>query len=470
MSHPALQTARALCASAAVAAGVLLAAFAPAEAAADTVLHATAGIAGLVKAGRWTPIQVVIEHSGPDLDAEVVVAWGGVTARRQVALASPARRQIELYLRTPNVEGTVRVHLVANAETIAGHDIPGHPLRQDEPLTLCIAQPGGAEEEPGACSATLTPAELPRSPRGYEAVDRIISPAGDPALGAEQRTALAQWQALKRLDDSGDLSLTPRAARPTVPLGLPADTARVVATIAAAYAGGLLLAGLWPWTALRGVGAIYLTMAAIIATGSAAAFAIGRAGPAGAVRVHHASLLQQIPGTPGSWLTVRGVAEFPAFDAFGLRWRVPDAVLELATGSDRAEQRADAEGYPLIAGVFGLGRRLAFSGEAVAEIQPLAVAWQGRTTRVSNQSVFDLQDCRFADGFSPTAVGSLRPGASAVGEQVTDVAGPIFTCAIPGAAVGFVEEHHAVDSAGMTTVAVYRDPRNPPWAAPGGGQ
>ena len=55
-------------------------------------------------------------------------------------------------------------------------------------------------------------------------------------------------------------------------------------------------------------------LALIVLAGSAAAYGIGDIGPAQAIHVRHASLLQQIPGVTGSVLTMRGIVEFPAFE------------------------------------------------------------------------------------------------------------------------------------------------------------
>jgi hypothetical protein len=229
-----------------------------------------------------------------------------------------------------------------------------------------------------------------------------------------------------------------------------------------AYAAGLILAGFFVASGgapLRRVAAMFVGVTLLASAGAAA---IGRAGPGLDVEVRHQSLLQQIPGTHRSLLTMRGIAQFPAFDTYSIRLPVMDAMFEVADGANRSEQALDVDGHPVIAGVFGLGTRQAFAVEAISDVQPLALSWKGRTATVANRSDFRMRSCRFADRFSDTRSKDLAPGARVSADQVTEAAGPVFTCLLPRSLVDLTEAARGVTMTGTTTLALYRVP--PPLA------
>ncbi|OFW31508.1 MAG: hypothetical protein A3H97_03230 [Acidobacteria bacterium RIFCSPLOWO2_02_FULL_65_29] len=429
-----------------------------ARAAGVPILQAAAGIGGVAKASHWTPVVITIDSSAEELAGELVVSWGTASLRRRVALHSAGRRRFELYVRANQVESSIRVRLVSDGVDLEALDLPVRVIPQSEPVTLCVSSALSFAADVSPCSAAVTPDLLPRSPRGYDAVDRVVWATGERALWAitpEQALALDQWTSLRQLEDAGDLALTSQVSRPTLPHGLPAATSRTVAAFAAAYLVSLMVVGFA--MALRGSSLTRVVglLAVAFVTSSAAAMAIGRAGPAQAVRVHQMSLLQQLPGTRGSVLTIRGVVEIPAFDTYALRLPLSDGRLEAPSPSGGSEELVDEEGYPALLGVYGLGARLPFTVEAMSEVQPLAIASDGRSVSVVNRSELQLHDCRFAEGFSRGEVGELGPGVSVTAEQLTNVVGPVFTCHLRGSVVGLTEGRRPVTSTGTTVVVSY---------------
>jgi hypothetical protein len=436
----------------------------------DVQLHAEAGIGGIAKAHRWTPVRVVIEHSGRRFDGELVVTWGDATLRRPIVLASPGSRTFELYLRTAEAEGAVQVRLTGNPDDAAS-GAPGDAdpdavearvrvLRPDEAVVLCIVPPLSAVEA-GGCSAAIVADAAPASARGYEAVDEVRWPGGPVRLSAEQQDAFDVWSTLRQLDEAGDLGLTPQPARPTTPPGLPAATRRVILGLAGLYLACLTALGVVSTRRSPNAGPVFGALVLVTLAGTSATAAIGRAGPARAVHLHHSSLVQQVPGTTRSLVTIRGVAEFPAFDDFTVELPLADSMLEAAAATGRAEQRTTESGHPVLAGRFGLGARQALTVEGIVDWQPLAVDAEGTRMTIANHSDRTLTDCRFGPGFSavsdgnPVSVPALAPGASVRAERVSDAAGPAFTCTLPGLPVSLIERRRPIETTGVTLVAVY---------------
>jgi hypothetical protein len=335
-------------------------------------------------------------------------------------------------------------------------------LPYDARITLCVTRPGDRLPESAACSITLTPQELPSSLRAYEVVDELMT-TGE--ITGPPRAALERWRSVRTLDAFGDLALTPQVTRPLVRRGLPEASARPVTIVAWAYAGLLLFVALVLATTRFSASHAWLTFALVVVIGTAAAFNVGRTGPGRHITVHHTSLLQQIPGTDGGLLTMRAVAEFPADEDVVLRIPTDDAMVEASAASGRAQQTVDESGYPTLAVRAGLGSRQSFTTEAVTQARWLSVNDSGQTVRVSNQSTNPLHDCRFADGMSRTNVGDLPPGGTVEAVRQAEIAGPLFTCSTPGAAVGLTTSSRTVELIGTTTIAVYQHRTRPAGAS-----
>ena len=461
-------------------------------------IRASAGIGGIVKADRWMPVMIGIDSSLESFTGDILVTWGDARLRRAIALPSPGTRQLELYVRTAEPDGVVRVRLVSGGRETQSIDVPVSIVPPSEPVALCIGTdvpstqasglsqleeyyprvrpdrefPAATSERPVVirerrstrCTARTTTAELPRSVRGYDAVDRIAWQADAHGQASdEQREAVRRREVVHALDVSGDAGLVPRPARPERRRGLPPSVAAAAASIVIVYLASFLGAGLTLARRRTRLHMLWLTAGAVVVIATTVAHSSSRLG--GEIVVHHASLLEQIPGTDASRLSMRALAEYPAQGAYTLRLPVSDGTIEPAPSAlARSEQVVDDSGHPAVTGVFGLASRQAFAAEAVLEMQPLAVSTHGDEWTVTNRSTVLLERCRFADGFSSTDVASMQPGIRITARRIGDVIGPAFTCETASPLVEMQSSSRAVDMRGITTVAVFEgdeSDRNP---------
>jgi hypothetical protein len=385
----------------------------------------------------------------------VIVSWGDAAVRRRVTFASSGRKRFTVYLRTLEPGSTVGVRLT---DSDAHVETPVRVLPYDVPVTLCIAAVASVPAEPDRCSVILTPDQLPSSARAYEVVDEVLT-AADVQLRTIASQALPQWRSLRALDVSGDLGLTPQVTRPMLRRGLPSNSARAVAALAAVYLVLLLVLGVTATRLAVAPTGAWLALGAVIAGVAVASAAVGRVGPGTELTVHHSSVMQQLPGTGASLVTLQAVAEFPVASRFQLRVSADDATIEASAASGRAEQRMDEDGFALLDGEFGLGARRAFVAEATVNTQWLAVEDDDHVVRVSNRSALAMRDCRFGAGMSIIEMGELPPGATAAAERVSDVAGPLFSCTTEQPPLSFTDARRDVALVGLTRVVVYRNRR-----------
>lgn len=423
-------------------------------AAGPLTVHASAGLGGVAKPGRWTPISIEIDNAGGQIATDIVVSWGDATLRRQVAFASSAKRRFTVYMRTLEPAGAVRVRLADAGDASA--DAAVQVLPHDAVVTLCIAGLASVIDAAERCSITLAPDQLPVSARAFEVVDQVLV-ADDVRLGAGARSTLAQWRSLRALENAGDLGLTPQVTRPMLTRGLPARSTQPIGALAALYVATLLVLGVAGTHRVLSPSSVWLVLAVLITAGGTAAMTIGRVGSSARLTIHHSSLMQQVPGTGASLVTLRGVAEFPAARHFALRVPVDDAMLEASAASGRAAQYQDAGGFPLLDGGFGLGARQAFLVEATVDAQWLAVEGDDRVVRISNRSTVPMRDCAFAPGMSTTEIGDLPPGATVTAQRIGDLAGPLFGCVADLSPISLTESAHDLDLTGTTRIVVYRD-------------
>jgi hypothetical protein len=423
----------------------------PGPAAADVALRATAGLGGLTKPGRWTPVRVdVTITDAPNRRGELVLSWGDTVVRRALTL-SAGSRHYELYLRSAEPENFIHVRL----ENIT-LDVPVTVLSQETPVAVCV---GGATVAPvmSTCAVTLAPGDIPRSVRGLEVADDIVITSDERALEPEQRTAVERWRSFRQLDASGHLGLTPQVTRPLQRRGLPGTSARPVLALVLMYVSALLVLGLLAGRLKLRVASVAAGIAALLVFASVTALTIGRVGWGSRITILHQSMLQQLPTTDGAMLTLRGLAVYPSNDQLDVRFTVGDGVIEPTAASERSEQIIDDGGFPLLFGRKGLGARQAFSAEAVIGVRLLAMSRVARTVRISNTSSFNLRDCRFGEGLATSAVGDLTPGASASVDQVGDVIGPLFTCTVDAPLTLFSHPDRGIDAIGTTQVVLYDD-------------
>jgi hypothetical protein len=440
-------------------AGLVAASIVPAHGAA---LDAAAGLGGLAKAGRWTPLVVSVAADRDALDAELVVVWGDTRLTRPITLSPGTRKEFELYLRTSDPRATIDVHLRSAGRDVAIARAPVRVLGGDDHVTLCVAADANSSIDSAACTATVLARALPRSPRGYEVADDVVWPGTRSGITIEQDAALRAWRSLEALDASGDLGATPQVSRPLVPRGLPVALTPVVAIVGAAYAVALLAAALLLRARCVRLSWTSGTLAVVTLGACAAMAAVGRVGSTRTVHVHHVTLLQQLPGTQSSVLTVRGIAEFPAFDRFALRLPSADGTLETSAARGPATGALDGDGFPVVSGVFGMAGRQSFAGEAVVTDRPLAIEERGATVSIENQSGHALRDCRLARGLTATMPQTLAPGAridaSWTGTSDEAPSGPLIICVSDEALLPFTETRRPVAMHGETTIAAYRSP------------
>ena len=445
----------------AVAASILLAT----AAAAGPTLTATAGLGGMVRASRWTPVRVLLTATDADTTGDLEVAWGSATIRRRLVFDSAGTRRMDFHIRTPDPEPQLRVRFSQPSGAAASIEVPVQIARDVDRIEVCVVPEQAEAPDESACSTRVSPADLPVSLRGYEAADDVRWPAGRVGLAPAQDAALAQWETLKRLDATGALSLTPQAPRPTVERGLPPSIARGLFLISSIYCILLWLVG--AAGARRGLGSLGLSIgvAATVALACAAVVALGHVGPQRAVVVHHRSVLQQVPGFETALLSMRAVAQFAGRDVTALRLPVADGVIEPSQARGRAETVVDAEGFPTLTATVALADRWSFGVEAVVPAQLLALEGSPGGVRITNRSQYSMKGCQLASGLEPATVDVLGPGRTieATWKELAaggapDVLGPLVTCSMNGAAVSMNDSRRPVHMRGTTLVAAYQPP------------
>lgn len=446
---------------AAAAASVLLAT----AATAGPTLTATAGLGGLVRASRWTPVRVLLTATDAGTSGNVEVAWGNATIRRRVVFDSAGTRRMDFHIRTPDAEPRLRIRFSQPSDVSTSIEVPVQVVRDTDRIEVCVVPEHAEVSGDSTCATRVAPGDLPVSLRGYEAVDAVVWPVGRVGLAPAQAAALAQWETLKGLDASGALSLTPQAQRPTVERGLPQSMARGFLLVALGYCTLLWLIG--TACARWGLRARSLScgVAGAVAVTCGLMLALGRIGPQRAVVVHHRSVLQQVPGFTAALLSMRAIAEFSARDTVALHFPVTDAAIEPSSVEGRTETSVDAEGFPTLAGAGRLAERRSFGIEAVVPLQLLTLEANASGVRVTNRSQSPMEACQMASGLRPATVDALAPGETIEASWdglaagvAPDVLGPLVTCSLHGAAVSMSDPGRPVEMRGTTLVVAYQTP------------
>jgi hypothetical protein len=429
---------------------LLLAALgAPHAAAQDLTLTATAGLDGLGRPGRWAPVHVTVDNRGTDITGALVVEWGRTRLRHAVAVPSPSRRDFELYIRSNDARDVIVVRLESSGRVVGATEVPMRLAGFDERITACIGSSSSAGTE-SACSVSLSPAALPRSWRGYDAVDRIEVATGALNFAGEPRHAVELWRRVRQIEDAGN---TAPASGLVPPARSPADRVGTTLALYLAAISGIGFAAIRR-RSRRGVRRYALT-AGVVLAGSAAAMAAGRFTP---ITIRHATVLQQFDGVPGAILQSRAMAEFPANGNFAIRPSLPDTAFDTRRGrEDPLEQPFDADGYPLISGRYGLGSTQDFSIEAAGGVRVLDIVREQSSTRVVNVSRYELRDCEFPSGFPERVLGSFPPNAHVETAEPITGSDPIVACRFSGLPLDFSDPSRPVVTNG-TTIAVYHLP------------
>jgi hypothetical protein len=414
-------------------------------------LTGRAGLGGIVRPGRWAPVRVVIDNDGTSRTGELILQWGESTVRRDVALAGATHATLEIYIRSTEPQGTVRVRLVSQGATVAAVDLPVRVQPPNANLTVCIMPDDGVADSDPACTVGMAGSALPRSMRGYDAADAVISRDDGLSIASEQHAALDGWRAYRLLDESTALSRAPRARVRSFDEPIPRSFARI-ATAAAGYVallGGVGLAA----RRFRRMACTYAALVGVTLTSTAAMAFAGRLGAWSSVLVRHVTTVQQFAG--GALVSMRGVIEYPAFDSFAVGAAIPDGVIDVRATRE-SEQRFNDSGYPVVVGTFGLGHRESFTLEGILhDFTPIEIVRAGREVRVSNRSATDLHDCRFPDGYSVRDVGDLPPGRTVDAQEVAEIDLPFFTCSLSGAPFAFFESRAEVRAEGTALLSAY---------------
>ena len=425
---------------------------------APPAIEAEAGLGGVSRPGRWTPVRVILQTAGEDLDGDLVVEWGESVVRRAVTLPAPSSKEFDLYIRASDPSGSVlvRFHPAAGSDA-ASVELPVRAARVDDTVTVCVTS-APASLIPEECTAILSPGSLPRSPRGYDAADRVVWPSGEAVpLPADQAQALRQWEIMQALESTGGFD-----AAPNLPSVLPgiARLSRAPAPLllgAALYVGALVVMAIWLRIARARMPSTSAVLALLVVTATAAAVAAGRTGPTSTLVVHHVSKVQQIAGADAALVSTRAAAVFPSFDAFDLRALVTDGSIRLDVEGSRRQETFDDDGYPVLSGTYGLGARQVFSMEAMADVRPFEVSRQQGAVHIENTSGLELRDCRFPDD-ALDRPSTLAPGARV---QVATLEPPphaLVTCTTPESLVTFASEGRAVLTRGTTTISLFLAP------------
>jgi len=243
--------------------------------------------------------------------------------------------------------------------------------------------------------------------RGYDAFDGVRWQGTTPdVLERDQQIAWEQWTAKRQLGSAGIISLKPRPLSATDDSSGPTIATTAVGTLA--YLGVLIAAAMAASRMRRRPLAVYGAIVAFAAAGSAAALAAGRIGPSTSIVLTHSSRVEQLP-SGGSLVAMTAMVQYPTFDRFELRARSTDAAM-WPQNSPRPELRFDEAGEPILAGVFGLASRQAFTLEGVVAFSPFQVRHGDTSVTVANSSAFDYQDCYVTDDLAKQVLGALQPG------------------------------------------------------------
>ena len=419
----------------------------------EVVLKVQAGLSGLARPGRWTPVRVDVETRGETsreaAAGEIVVEWGDARVRRALTLASPSHKQVEIYIRTADARDSITVRVLVADREMATTVAPVRLVAPAEPLTVCIAPVNTWPTSGMTCAATIKPESLPRSWRGYAAADDVVwPPGGKPTLTVEQHTALDRWRVVQAIENAE--STVPSAGDVTPALHALQRTSTAMLVYAAAL--GILV---WPLNRVRSRSlAVYPVIAAAVVAGSIVAIAAGRIGPGARVHVSQSAVVEQVAGTKGSSVLARAVAEFPAFGPIELRADGVDGAIVLRGGA-RRDLRFDENGAPIVAGTYGLGATAAFEVEATTPFEALSATFTGASVRVTNISAREMRDCRFGSGFSRQSVGRLASGQHVEAVRQGPEIEPVFSCKLDAAVVEFAESGRPIDNNGTAVIVLH---------------
>ncbi len=392
-------------------AGALLLA---AQVAAQPGLSASAGLGGHARAGRWMPVQVVVESAVPR-DGVLTVEWGRVRATRPLRIArGPTTATV--MLRSGDPRGHVRVTFQDSAGPVAV-TTPVVVDADDVPLAICL---DGASDP--ACTTVLPPGTTPRDWRAYDAATAVVlGNAGH--LDEAQREAVA-LAAGRRQADGAFGAPAPQALIGGAPPARAAAPWLLLALLAPAVVGLPWTRRAWIRTAAGG---------GILVLASAAALAAGRSGPAATVR--HATVLHAFRGAPHTLGEMRAVVNAATDGPIAIALRTEHGWLE-RTDPEPVPLTLDGAGIPTVALTARMGSAYRLDAEFTGPTAPVRVHVAGAAVTLEHTGTTPLTACRWPAALRGMAAETITPGARLALEGAVEP-GDAVTCVWPEAPVSF---------------------------------
>ncbi len=208
-------------------------------------IQASTPFDGYAKDGTWIPVRVIVENTGPDVEASIQVSYksSGSTSSvysADVSLPTTSRKELFIYVYFPQGGvSNLSVQVMENKKSIAKTSVRLSHLTNDSLLV------GLMTDSPSAYNAIadiqlkngftrlaqLQPADMPEQPQGWESLDVIVVSGVDTGVfTSAQKDALKIWVA-----EGGTLFVTggPKWQATTAGLNdiLPIDISRTVTTI-----------------------------------------------------------------------------------------------------------------------------------------------------------------------------------------------------------------------------------------------
>lgn len=191
----------------------------PAYAQAGTEINLTAriGFDGYCKAGKWLPIRVEIQNTGPDLNATVQVGYenaqgGKTTTSTEVLLPTNSRKEFFLYIYPETRSRSMNVSLLAKNRVLKKTALAVTCISSDNLLFGVLADDPSpydvlSEVKPlkgFTRVAQLSVSDLPANAQAWSALDAlVISNVDTGKLTPEQKQAMEIW-----LGNGGKLLVT----------------------------------------------------------------------------------------------------------------------------------------------------------------------------------------------------------------------------------------------------------------------
>ncbi len=173
----------------------------------DITMTIEAGFDGNYKEGHWIPIRVIIENSGPSINAQVETSIEPTTGNRityayPVELPSQSRKEVFLYAYPDGYFTQLTVLLVSGKDQLAATTATLTNLTENDLLFGVIASSTSpynvlSELDPSQGAATvaeLSIANLPDRVQALQALDvLVIADVDTGTLSTAQRQALTAW-------------------------------------------------------------------------------------------------------------------------------------------------------------------------------------------------------------------------------------------------------------------------------------